>query len=86
MARWTVAVKQMSLTRGAGSDEVAYKRRVNAKTRRDAVTKCMPDIKRLPIDPSIRIIAIFCGKTNSVTESAFRLMPTRYFRSEDRLV
>lgn len=86
---WTVAILQQGLTRKVvSSDRLAYRRNVRAKTRREAIEKCLSAIRALltaECDKSIKYVDIYCGRKGSVTGSAFRLWPVQVVRATGKL-
>ena len=81
---FNVAIMEQSLTRKqVGSDEVAFHIRKRANSRKEALEKALPKIRKevLPLaDPSIKYISVFVGRVGNKTGAAFRLTPIQIVR------
>lgn len=85
---YTVGIAEGCIHRGGSMGKVVYRRRVRASGRRDALERCLPEIRRkvLPLaDEDIKYVSVFVGKRGSVTASAGRLDPMRIERATGRM-
>jgi hypothetical protein len=76
--RFTVGISEGAIHRTGSFSRRVYRRRVLANNRIEALSKCLPEIRRkvLPkVDEEIRYVSVNVGETYSVTGSASRLTP-----------
>jgi len=86
---FNVAILTQSTTRKiVSSRSLFWNCRVRAANRTEALTKCLPEIRKkvLPsVDVSIKFVSVFVGRKGSVSGSAFRLVPIQIVRENGEI-
>jgi hypothetical protein len=83
MKTYRLYISEMSIKRGA-PDRAIWRRNVLADSYREALIKCLPEIKKkvLPLitDETIKKVAVYVGRKGIPSEFAGRLEPIRITR------
>ncbi len=86
MARYNVYITKNQISRNnrrtglnGDNETCAFHQVVSAKSRNEAVAKCINDIWAI-CDDDIKVISVYAGVKGSVTGSANRMTPVQYRR------